>query len=430
MANSLVPRAAPNVAFLTPEQSPPAGTARSKDGKPLPTLFTPIKIRGVEFHNRIFVAPMGMCSGDHNGSVTPLHTAYLGSVLARGPGLTIIESTAISPEGRVTFNDCGLWSDEQVGPLRALVEFAHSQGQKIGIQLNHGGRKGSIAPIWLAGHGVIPPEFGGWSDKLVAPSAVPYAEKGPAEKKARANGAPSFNELGVVAKPKPLSKEEIHVIVEKWAAAAKRAVDAGIDVIEIHAAHGYLLHEFLSPVTNKRTDEYGGSFENRSRIVVEVVDAIRKAIPESTPLFLRPSATDWLEKVAPEEPSWRLEETVRLSALVAEHGVDLIDVSSGGADPRQKFEFTAPAYQAHFAEAVKKAHGNRVRVGAVGGITTGKLAQEVLDKGQADVILVGTQFLKDPAAVATFAGELGLDVKLPHQVDWVVNGRGSAWRWK
>ncbi|KAI0365788.1 FMN-linked oxidoreductase [Pilatotrama ljubarskyi] len=410
----LITAPAPNVPFFTPAQIPPAGTAApSKDGKPTPTLFKPLKIRGLEFHNRLFVAPMGMCSGNTDSSVTPFHTAFLGAVLARGPGLTILEATAVSSIGRITVHDVGLFSDEQIGPLRALVEFAHSQGQKIGIQLAHSGRKGSIAPIWLAGHGVVPKDLGGWPEELVAPSAIPYSE----------------GDGKIVAIPKELTKDGIREVVDEWAAAAKRAVEAGIDVIEIHSAHGYLLHEFLSPVTNKRTDEYGGSFENRTRIIVEIVDAIRKVIPDDMPLFLRVSATDWLEKVLPNEPSWQLEDTVRLAGLIAEHGVDLIDISSGGIDPRQKLEFAAPAYQAHFAEAVKKAHGDRILVGAVGGIRTGKLAQEVLDKGQGDVILAGTQFLKDPAAVMTFAQDLGVEVKIPHQADWVYNGRASAWRW-
>ncbi|KAI0353898.1 FMN-linked oxidoreductase [Trametes cingulata] len=422
--SELVTEAAPNTSYFTPAQRPPAGTAApSKDGKPLPTLFQPLKIRGLELHNRLIVAPMAMSSADYNGSVTAFHTAILGAVLARGPGLTFIEATAVSPEGRATVHDCGLWSDEQVGPLRSLVEFAHSQGQKIGIQLGHSGRKGSIAPVWLASHGVVPKALGGWPEEVVAPTTAPYVED-------EAKRVPKSNRSTVVASPKALTKDEIRDVVGKWAAAAKRAVDAGVDVIEIHAAHGYLLHEFLSPVTNKRTDEYGGPFENRARVVVEVVDAIRAVIPESMPLFLRPSATDWLEKVAPNEPSWRIEDTIRLSSLVAEHGVDLIDVSSGGLDPRQKVELTAPAFQAHFAEAIKRAVGDRVLVGAVGGITTGTLAQEVLDKGQADVIFAGTQFLKDPATVVTFAEELGVEVKLPHQVDWVFHGRGSAWRWK
>ncbi|EIW54780.1 FMN-linked oxidoreductase [Trametes versicolor FP-101664 SS1] len=404
--------AAPNTSYFTPKQVPPAGTAApSKDSQPIPSLFQPLKIRGVDFQNRLFVAPMALSSGSSEGAVTPFHTALVGGIILHGPGLTILEATAISPEGRVTVHDVGLWSDDQVAPLRALVEFAHSQGQKIGVQLAHGGRKGSLAPPWQASYVPIPNALGGFQDDLVAPSPLERAAAEPHP-------------------PKELTNAEIQEIVAKWGAAAKRAVDAGVDVIEIHAAHGFLLHQFLSPVTNKRTDEYGGSFENRARLSVEVVDSIRKNIPDSVPLFLRPSATDWLEQVLPNEPSWRLEDTIRLSELVAAHGVDLIDVSSGGLDSRQKIEFVAPAYQAHLAEAIKKAVGDRVLVGAVGGIKTGTVAQEVLDKGQADVILAGTVFLKNPAAVETFAEELGVEVKIPNQTDWVFNGRGSIWRWK
>ncbi|KAI0365789.1 FMN-linked oxidoreductase [Pilatotrama ljubarskyi] len=308
-----------------------------------------------------------------------------------------MDGTVVSPDGRVTVHDCGLWSDDQIPPLRALVEFARSQGQKIGVQLAHGGRKGSIAPIWLAGHGVVPRELGGFPDELVAPSPLPYGSDPEPET------FPGATDSASVPLPRELTTDEIRAIVGKWAAAAKRAVLVGVDVFEIHARHGFLPHEFLSPVTNKRTEQYGGSFENRARFVVEVVDAYA-TLPE---------------------PSWTLEDTIRLSGLVAEHGVDLIDVSSGGLDPRQKIEFVAPAYQAHFAEAVKKAIGDRVLVSAVGGIKTGTLAQEVLSKGQADIIFVGRQFLKDPAAVTTFAEELWIELKLPHQIDWVYNGRGS-----
>ena len=211
-------------------------------------------------------------------------------MILHGPGLTFIEATAVSPEGRATVHDCGLWSDEQVGPLRGLVEFAHSQGQKIGIQLAHAGRKGSLSPLWLAGRGLVPKAAGGHAEDLVAPSAIPYVEEEKPAKwnvESKENGSAAPNGYSVAIPPKELSKEEIKEIVAKWAAAAKRAVDAGIDAIEIHSAHGFLVHEFLSPVTNKRTDEYGGSWENRARLVVEVVDAVRAAIPEDMPLFLR-----------------------------------------------------------------------------------------------------------------------------------------------
>ncbi|OJT11632.1 hypothetical protein TRAPUB_11860 [Trametes pubescens] len=433
-----VTEGAPNTSYFSPAQVPPAGTAApSKDGKPLPSLFQPLKIRGVEFQNRLFMSPMGLASGNSDSTVTPFHTALVGGVALRGPGLTFLEATAVSPEGRATPHDIGLWSDHQVAPLHALVEFAHSQGQKIGVQLAHCGCKGSVPPLWLASFGVaIPNALGGWQDELVAPSPIEYSEAplkkaSPLEERLRTKEAKAVNEEPEAAHlPKELTKAEIQEMIAKWAAAAKRAVDAGVDVIKIHAAHGFLLHQFLSPMTNKRTDEYGGSFENRARLTVEVVDAIRKVIPYSVPLFLRLSATDWLEKVLPDEPSWRIEDSIRLSELVAAHGIDLIDVSSGGTDSRQKIEFVAPAYQAHFAEAIKKALEDRVLVGAVGGIRTGTVAQEVLDKGQTDVVLAGTAFLKNSAAVMQFAEDLGVDIKLPNQIDWVFDGRGSVWRWR
>ncbi|KAI0331807.1 FMN-linked oxidoreductase [Cubamyces sp. BRFM 1775] len=427
---ALISAAASGVPYFTPKQEPIAGTAAPpKDGKSLPTLFQPLKIRDLEFHNRLFVAPMGLSSADHNGTVTPFHTAILGSVVMRGPGLTIMEATAVSQAGKITIRDGGLWSDEQVGPLRALVDFAHSQGQKIGVQLSHAGRKGSVAPMWVAGHAVVPASLGGAPEAMVAPSPVPYVpDYGKyGWKKWGLNGSQNAEPKGTT--PKELSTQEVKDVVRQWAAAAKRAVDAGVDVIQIHGAHGYLLHQFLSPVSNKRTDEYGGSFENRARIVLEVADAIRAVIPEGMPLFLKLSATDWLEEVLPNEPSWTVEETARLSGLVAEHGVDLVDISSGGLDARQSFRFAAPAYHANLAEEVKKAVGDRILVGVAGGITTGKMAQEVLDKGQADIILVAKQFLRDPATVVTFAEDLGVEVKLPQQYDWVFHGRGSAWRW-
>ncbi|KAI0323480.1 FMN-linked oxidoreductase, partial [Cubamyces sp. BRFM 1775] len=215
-------------------------------------------------------------------------------------------------------------------------------------------------------------------------------------------------------KPKELDKEGIQRIVTAFVAAAKRALRAGFDVIEIHNAHGYLLDSFISPATNKRADEYGGSFENRIRLTLEIVDAVRAVIPPSMPLFLRISATDWLEESLPNEPSWRSEDTVRLAGILAEHGVDLLDVSSGGLHPQQKIK-GGPAYQAPFAEAVKKAHGDKILVGTVGNITHGHTAQSVLEKGQADVVFVGLQFQKNPGTVWAFAEDLGvtLTIALP-----------------
>ncbi|KAG2038404.1 hypothetical protein BDR03DRAFT_304516 [Suillus americanus] len=370
---------APAIPYFTPAQVPAAGTAfdPQPDGTRIPKLFQPIKIRGTTFHNRIFLSPLCQYSAD-DGHLTSWHMAHLGGIFTRGPGLSIIEATAVVPEGRITPDDAGLWKDSQIEPLRKIVEFAHSQNQKVGIQLAHAGRKSSTVVPWLNTGLAATESIGGWPDNVWGPSTVPYNDTFPV--------------------PKELSKAQIKATVVAFVEATKRALKAGIDVIEIHNAHGYLLFSFLSPISNTRTDEYGGSFENRIRLTLEVVDAIRDVIPEDMPLFLRVSATEWLEEALPNEPSWRVEDTVKLAGILAEHGVDFLDVSSGGSHPKAIMK-SGPAYQAPFAQAVKQAVGDKLVVGSVGSITNGKIAQEVLDKGQADVILVGRQFQKNPASI-------------------------------
>ncbi|KAI0064221.1 FMN-linked oxidoreductase [Artomyces pyxidatus] len=394
---------APNVSYYTPLQFPPAGTAVESDDKPIPSLFQPLKIRGLEFQNRIAVSPMCQYSAV-NGKLTAWHMAHLGGIISRGPGLTFFEAHAVTPEGRITPEDAGLWSDEQEGPLREIVEFAHSQGQKVGIQLAHAGRKASTVAPWLDMRGVAIEATNGWPAETVAPSAIAFIEHWPV--------------------PNELTKEGIQRIVTAYAAAARRAVRLGIDVIEIHNAHGYLLHEFLSPVSNQRTDEYGGSFENRIRATLEVVDAVRASIPPDMPLFLRISATDWLEESMAGTPSWTLDDTVRLAGIIAEHGVDLIDVSSGGVHPQQRIHAQG-TYQAPFAEAVKKAHGDKIFVGTVGAISTGTVAQGLLDAGTADFIFVGRQFQKNPGTVWAFAEELGVRLRHARQIEWGFYGHGG-----
>ncbi|OAX38157.1 FMN-linked oxidoreductase [Rhizopogon vinicolor AM-OR11-026] len=400
-------RPAPAVSYFTPAQVPAAGTAfdPQPDGTPIPKLFQPIKIRGTTFHNRIFLSPLCQYSAD-DGHLTAWHMAHLGGIFTRGPGLSIIEATAVVPEGRITPEDAGLWKDSQIEPLRKIVEFAHSQNQKVGIQLAHAGRKASTVAPWLHGGLAATENVGGWPENVWAASTVPYNDEFPV--------------------PKELSTAQIKAVVVAFADAAKRALTAGIDVIEIHNAHGYLLFNFLSPATNKRTDEYGGSFENRIRLTLEIVDAVREIIPEDMPLFLRVSATEWLEEALPNEPSWRVEDTVKLAGILADHGVDFLDVSSGGNHPKAIMKANSAAYQAPFAQAVKEAVGDRLVVGAVGSINTGKIAEEVLDKGQADVILVGRQFQKNPATVWAFAADLGVATKLANQIAWPFVGRGSA----
>ncbi|KII89987.1 hypothetical protein PLICRDRAFT_91117 [Plicaturopsis crispa FD-325 SS-3] len=405
MSNNVFNAPAPGLSYFTPAQTPPAGTALDPqpDGKPIPKLLQPLRIRGVEFHNRIFLSPLCQYSAD-DGHLTEWHKAHLGGIFTRGPGLSIIEATAVLPEGRITPEDSGIWSDSHVGPLKEIVDFAHSQGQKLAIQLAHAGRKASTVAPWLDFGLVATEKAGGWPDNVWGASAIPYNENFPV--------------------PKELTKEGIQSVVTAFVNAAKRALKAGFDVIEIHNAHGYLLQSFLSPATNKRTDEYGGSFENRIRLTLEVVDAVRAVIPPSTPLFLRISATDWLE--CSQEPSWKSSDTVRLAPILADHGVDFLDVSSGGNHPLQKITDVGPAFQARFAADVKKAVGDRLVVGSVGVITNGHVAQGVLDKGQADAVLVGRQFQKNPAVVWAFAEDLGVDIKLAHQIEWGFKGRGTS----
>ncbi|RDB27988.1 NADPH dehydrogenase afvA [Hypsizygus marmoreus] len=407
MAPSNLNVAAKGISYFTPAQIPPCGTALTPqpDGKDIPKLFQPLKIRGVEFHNRIFLSPLCQYSAQ-DGMLTAWHKAHLGGIFTRGPGLSMVEATSVLPEGRITPEDSGIWSDAHIVPLAEIVEFAHSQGQKMGIQLGHAGRKASTVAPWISGEATASEAVGGWPDNVWGPSTIPYEQTYP--------------------KPKELTREGIATIVKAFFDAAKRAAKAGFDVVEIHNAHGYLLHSFLSPVSNNRTDDYGGSFENRIRLTLEVVDAVRAAIPNDMPLFLRISATDWLEESLPFEQSWRSEDTVRLSPILHAHGVDFLDVSTGGNHPAQRIK-GGPAYQAPFAHDVKKSLDTSCKlvVGSVGAITTGHVAQGVLDRGQADVIIIGRQFLRNPGTVWAFAEELGVQIQLANQIRWGFKGRGK-----
>ncbi|KAK0475705.1 FMN-linked oxidoreductase [Armillaria novae-zelandiae] len=378
MAISSVVVAASGVSFFTPAQDPPAGTALvpQSDGNQIPSLFQPITIRGVTFQNRIVLSPLCQCSCED-----------VGSIFTRGPGLTFVEAAAVVPEGRITPNDLGIWSDDHIAPLAAIVEFAHSQNQKIAIQIAHAGRKASITAPWIENQDLVGVEMGGWPDEVVAASPIAFAES--------------------YATPRESSKEDLKSLVQSFKLAAQRAVKAGFDVVEVHGAHGYLLCGFLSPTSNTRTDEYGGSFENRIRFPLEVVDAVRSVIPESMPLFFRISGTECLEKSLPDVPSWRSEDTVRFAPILAQHGVDLLDVSSGGNNT-------------HLAHDVKKSNPSLL-VSAVGSINDGHIAQGVLDRGQADVVFVGRLFTKNPGLVWSFADDLGVTIKVANQV-WGLDG--------
>jgi 2,4-dienoyl-CoA reductase-like NADH-dependent reductase (Old Yellow Enzyme family) len=329
----------------------------------------------------------------------------------------MVEATSVNPEGRITPEDSGIWSDAHLEGdwgLKKIVEFAHSQGQKIGIQIAHAGRKASTVAPWLSKGAVATEDVGGWPNNVKAPSAIPYNEDH--------------------AMPKEMSLGDIEEFKKAWVAAVRRALKAGFDVVEIHCAHGYLLHQFLSPASNKRNDQYGSSFENRTRLILEIVHLTRKAIPDSMPLFLRLSASDWLD-CNPEYKgeSWTLSESVKLASLLASHGVDLLDVSSAGNHPLQKIT-TGPGYQVPFAKEIKKTVGDKMLVATVGSITSGKQAQAILtgkgeeSKGpeELDLVIAGRMFQKNPALVWSWAEELGVQINVANQIRWGFGGRPGA----
>ena len=342
----------------------------------MPSLFDPISLQDLTIPNRIWLSPMCQYSVEaQDGVPTDWHLVHLGSHAALGYGLILTEATAVTPEGRISPQDTGIWNDEQTVAWRRIVDFAHAQDTPIGVQLAHAGRKASTYAPWR-GAGTVPGEAGGWP--TVAPSAVAFGDD---------------------AVPAELTARQIDDLVAAFAAAARRADDAGFDVVEVHAAHGYLLHQFLSPLANRRTDEYGGSFENRIRLLLAVVDAVRAAWPAGKPVLVRISATDWVEG------GWTVAESTELAERVRAHGVDLVDTSSGGLDLAQRIE-VGPGYQVPFARDVRVKGG--IPTGAVGLITEPAQAQQILDEGSADVVLLARAALREPAWPLRAAHELGL----------------------
>jgi 2,4-dienoyl-CoA reductase-like NADH-dependent reductase (Old Yellow Enzyme family) len=377
----IVNKPARGVSYYTPAQTVPAGKAYDpqSDGTKPPKLFQDLKIRGLTFHNRIFLSPLCQYSAQ-NGYLTDWHLSHLGGIIQRGPGLTFVEDTAVTPEGRITPEDSGLWEVRQMIPLKRIVEFAHGQNQLIGIQIGHAGRKASTTAPWLGGSGIAEEAAGGWPYETLAPSPVATSDE-----------FPSPNELTI---------DGIEEIVRAFVQTAKRAVECGFDVIEIHGAHGFLLHQFLSPVVNQRTDQYGGCFENRVRLMLDTVKAIRAAIPDKMPLFLRISASDCLEDLAEQLPaSWTLDQSVRLAPLLAAAGVDLLDVSTGGIHPKQSIQ-PGPGYQVPFAKAIKDKVRGSMAVATVGAITNGPQAQKILIENDLDVVMIGRAFLKNPVRLS------------------------------
>ena len=345
-------------------------------------LFSKINIRGIEIKNRIIVSPMCQYSAT-DGFANEWHLVHLGSRAVGGAGIIIAEATAVCPEGRISINDLGLWKDDHIPCLKTITGFIRSQGSVPGVQLGHAGRKASHAAPWM-GERLLGPEEGGW--QTYAPSALAFTADN--------------------AMPLALTAEGIVKVKNDFITAAKRAVQAGYQVLELHAAHGYLLHQFLSPASNHRPDEYGGSFENRIRLLLEIVAGVRQNIPESCLLFVRISATDWVDG------GWSLEESVALAKILKELGVDLIDCSSGGNVAGVKITLE-PGYQVRFAETIKKESG--ILTGAVGLITTAALAEEILANGRADMILMGREFLRDPYFAMHAASELGAEHAWPNQ---------------
>jgi 2,4-dienoyl-CoA reductase-like NADH-dependent reductase (Old Yellow Enzyme family) len=346
-------------------------------------LFDPLRIRDLTFANRVFVSPMCQYSSV-DGLANDWHLVHLGSRAVGGAGLIIMEAAAVLPEGRISPQDLGIWSDAHIEPLARITRFIHAQGSVAGMQLAHAGRKASTQRPW-DGSGLLTEAEGGWS-KVVAPSAIRFADNYP--------------------QPVALTHEGIREVVTAFTDSARRAWDAGIRVVEIHAAHGYLIHEFLSPLSNRRDDEYGGSFDNRTRLLRDVVTAVRKVWPARAPLFVRISATDWVEG------GWDLDQSIELARVLKTMGVDLIDCSSAGNTAQVKIPLGL-GYQTPFAERIRREAG--ILTGAVGLITSPHQAQHIVSSGQADAVLMARELLRDPYWPLRAARELNQTITWPPQ---------------
>lgn len=352
-------------------------------------LLTPLQVRGVTFRNRIAMSPMCQYSAEE-GMANDWHLVHLGSRAAGGVGLVMVEATAVTPEGRISPRDLGIWTDEHAEPLARIARFIRSQGAVAGIQLAHAGRKGSCDVPWTGGQSLKNPP--GW--EVIGPSAIPFEEGDPV--------------------PRELDLAEIDKIAQAFELAATRALSAGFQVIEIHAAHGYLLHEFLSPISNHRRDDYGGAFENRARLLLRIARCLRGMIPEELPLFVRISATDWVEG------GWSPDESVRLCQLLKEIGVDLVDVSSGGMTPHARIP-VGKGYQVPFARRIREVAG--IRTGAVGLITSPVDADEIITGGDADLAFIGRELLREPHWALKAAQELDGEPAWPVQYGYAVKRR-------
>jgi 2,4-dienoyl-CoA reductase-like NADH-dependent reductase (Old Yellow Enzyme family) len=347
-------------------------------------LFSPLEIKSIELKNRIAVSPMCEYSSEGDGFANDWHLVHLGSRAVGGAALVITEAMAVSPEGRISNGDLGIYKDEHIHKLKQITDFIHAHGAVAGTQLAHAGRKGSHKLPWEGGAQLLPGEPGGW--QTVAPSAVPFSD----------NEHP----------PVELDKAGIEKVKADFKSAAARALKAGFKVIELHGAHGYLLHEFLSPLSNKRSDEYGGSFENRIRFLLEIIESVKEVWPEDYPLFLRISSSDWTEG------GWTIQDSVALAGIVKDKGIDLIDCSSGG-NVIAKIP-VGPGYQVPFAEAIRK---SGIMTGAVGIITEPLQADSIIRTGHADMVFIARELLRDPYFPLRAAHQLEHEIKWPVQYE-------------
>jgi len=352
--------------------------------------LSPLTIRGVTIPNRIGMSPMCQYCAK-NGYPDDWHLVHLGSRAVGGTGLVMVEATAVTPEGRITPGDLGFWDDDQIEPYARIARFLKSQGAVPAIQLAHAGRKASCHAPWEGGAPLAPNE-GAW--QTLGPSPIAFAPGHPV--------------------PKAATLDDIRSVIDAFVAATRRAVEAGYQVIELHSAHGYLLHEFLSPLSNQRTDQYGGSLENRMRLTLEVAAAMRSAMPDDLPLFTRISATDWIDG------GWDLAQSIELAKQLQTRGVDLIDCSSGAILPVAKVP-VAKGYQVPFAAAIKEQVG--IRTAAVGMITEPQHVNEIVVEGQADLVFIGREMLRDPYFAHRVSATLGEDPKWPTQYGYAIRRR-------
>lgn len=348
-------------------------------------LFDKIKLASLTSKNRIMVAPMCQYSST-DGYATNWHLVHLGGRAVGGAGIVMQEATAVLPEGRISYGDLGIWDDQHITKLKEITDFIKEQGSIPGIQLAHAGRKASKNKPWEGDLALLPQSDIGW--QTVAPSPIPW----------HPNNPPTHE----------LALGEIKGIIQAFSDAAVRSIKAGYQILEIHAAHGYLIHEFLSPLSNKRTDEYGGSFENRIRLLLEVIEGIKAVVPPDTVLFVRISATDWMDNV----DSWNLEQSIELAKILKQRGIELIDVSSAGLVPEQKV-IGGAGYQTSFSEEIRKQTG--IKTGAVGLITTASQAEHILRTGQADLVIMGRELLRNPYFPLHAAKELKQNIEWPNQ---------------